>query len=190
MFENLLKCKDAINQNSLFWFCALLGSGMVIIQFLLSLIGGIDHEDCSSSETDFVNVKWMSKQAVAGFLMLFGWSALACQNQFHLPSIAILPIAVAAGVIAVLVNGFIFSMARKLHSSGSVFRLEDTVGKEGIVYQEIPRGGMGKISISVHDMTHEVDAVSEHGEELSSFTAVRVVKTNDNGVVVTQINSF
>ena len=185
MFENLM---DLINQDHLFWFCALSGSGMFIIQFLLSLLGNADHEVLNSTEIDTVQVKWLSKQAITGFFMMFGWAALTCQNQFNLPRSATLAIALAAGTVTILVTGFLFKMARKLHSSGTVFTLEDAVGKEAVVYQRIPKGGIGKISISLHHMTHEIDAASLNDEELPSFALVRVInKTNDNTLIVTLI---
>jgi hypothetical protein len=184
MFETFTKFKDLINQNTLFWFCALLGSGMFIIQFLLTLLGNIDHADSGDTELNTIHFKWMSKQALTGFLMMFGWSALACQHQFSLPRSITLVIALVAGVVTAVINGFIFKMARKLHSPGSVFRLEDTVGKEATVYLRIPKGGVGKISISLHQITHEVDAMAQNEEELPSFTPVRVVKKADDKTVI------
>jgi hypothetical protein len=116
--------------------------------------------------------------------MMFGWAALTCQNQFHLPRSATLSIAIAAGIVTVLVTGCIFKMARKLHSSGTVFALDDAIGKEAVVYQRIPRAGIGKISISLHHLTHEIDAMSLDDEDIPSFTAVRVVKKASDSVVV------
>lgn len=180
-FQNLL------SQNSFYWFCALSGSGMFIIQFLLSLFGGIS-SDLEAGVEDSANVKWLSKQAVSGFLMLFGWTSLTCQNQFHLATSATLLLGIAAGALTVVLTGWLFKMTRKLHSSGTVFSLEDAVGKEATVYQTIPKDGIGKISISLHHHTHEVDAISQNNDVLPSFSSVRVIKKlSDNVVVVTAI---
>jgi hypothetical protein len=56
MFESLVKFRDLVNQDSLFWFCALLGSGMYFLQFLLSLFGNADLE---GTEVDALQVKWL-----------------------------------------------------------------------------------------------------------------------------------
>ena len=188
MIENVLKFKDLISQDSLFWFCALSGSGIFIIQFLLSLIGNTDHEGIDPPEVDAVKFKWLSKQAITGFLMMFGWSALTCKNQFNLSIGTTLAIALAAGMVTVLVTGYIFKMARKLHSPGTVFAIEDAIGKEAVVYQHIPKGGIGKISISLHHFTHEIDAMSLNDEDIPSFALVRVIKkTSDSTLMVTLI---
>lgn len=182
MYENLLKFRDIIDQNFLFWFCALLGSGVFFLQLLLSLFGVGEEE---SLEMDGLKIQWLSKQAISGFLMLFGWSALTCYHQFNFSSALTWSIALGAGVVTVLINGYIFKAVRRLHSPGDVFRLEDTLGKEAIVYQRIPENGVGKISVSLHNLTYEIDAISLTGEELPSFTSVRIVKqANENTVIV------
>ena len=189
MIEHFSKFKDAMNQSPFFWSCALLGSSMFIIQLLLSFVGDLDNETLNGdAEIDSVKVKWVSKQAITGFLMMFGWSALTCQKQFNLSKTMTLIIAVAVGMVTVFVISFIFKLARKLHSSGNVFNLEDTVGKEAMVYQRIPKDGIGKISLSLHHMTHEIDAMSDNNEELPSFISVRIIKKeSDDVVIVTQI---
>ncbi len=189
MIEHFSKFIDVMNQNPFFWSCALLGSGMFIIQLLLSFVGDFDNEAShGDAEIDTVKVKWISKQAITGFLMMFGWSALTCQRQFNLSRAMTLIIAAAAGIVTVFVIGFIFKMARKLHSSGNVFRLDDTIGKEAMVYQRIPKDGIGKISLAHHQITHEIDAMSDNGDELPSFISVRILKkASDDVVIVSQI---
>jgi hypothetical protein len=154
-------------KDGLFWFCALAGSGMFLIQTLL-YFSGADAEDDSSSQ----NFKWLSKQAVTGFLMMFGWVGLACKKELALTPLVSTLSAIAAGIGAMTINALIFNLARKLRSTGTVFHLQDALGKEASVYQKIPKDGSGKISISLHDMTHEIDAISLNGEEISSFTQV------------------
>lgn len=189
MIDIFSKFTNAMNQSPFFWSCALLGSGMFLIQLLLSFVGGLDSEaPHGDAEMDSVKVKWMSKQAITGFLMMFGWSALTCQRQFNLSMAMTLIIAVAVGIVTVFIIGFIFKMARKLHSSGNVFRLDDAIGKEAMVYQRIPKDGVGKISLSLHHMTHEIDAMSDNGDELPSFISVRILKkASEDLVIVSQI---
>jgi hypothetical protein len=177
-----------MNENDLFWFCALLGTGLFAIQFLLSVFGNFDQEDLEASTVDAFQVKWLSKQALTGFLMLFGWSALTCKHQFGLSLAPTLAIALAAGVATVLINGSIFKLARKLHSPGSKFDIAQTLGLEAVVYQRIPKGGVGKISLSLHNMTFEIDALSLDSEEIPSFAPVKVIQqANENTVIVTPI---
>ena len=166
-------------KEDLFWFCALSGSGLFLIQFVLFFIGA-DAEDDSSSQ----NFKWLSKQTVTGFLMMFGWAGLACKKELGLTPLSSTAIAIAAGAVAMLISGAIFNFARKLRSTGTVFRLQDAIGKEASVYQRIPKGSAGKVSLSLHDVTHEIDAISLNGEEIDSFTQVQIIKKADERTVV------
>lgn len=186
--ENIHTFRDLLNQESLYWFCALSGSGMFLIQFLMSLLGSADSDQLEAGNFDTVRVNWLSKQAISGFLMMFGWTSLTCYNQFNLSGAMTLAVATTAGIFTVLVTGLLFKMTKKLHSSGTLFSLEDAIGKEAIVYQRIPRGGAGKISISLHHLTHEIDAFSLNDEEIPSFAPVKVIrKASDNVVIVASI---
>ncbi len=184
MTEFLGKLSELMSKDFFFWFCALSGSGLFIIQILLTLLGVMDQDDLDdNTELDAGKVKWLSKQAITGFLMMFGWSALACKHELGFGEALSLTFAFAVGVLTVLITGSNFKAARKLHSSGTVFRLEDAVGKEAVVYQRIPKEGIGKISIALNNMTHEIDAVSLN-EELASFVSVQIIKKLDDKTVV------
>lgn len=188
---------ELIRSGSFFWFCALAGSGMFLIQFIINIIGISDHNsfdtsdgisenipDAGQDSADVRKFKWLSMQAITGFLMMFGWTAITCQNEFELQITTTLGISLAAGIFAALIIRSIFKLAKKLRSSGSIYRIEDAIGKEGYVYQCIPKGGVGKISMSLNHLTHEIDAISHHAEDLPSFIRVKVIEKKDNNTVV------
>ncbi len=180
------KFNDLVSQNPIFWFCALVGSGMFLIQFALNLFvaDGHHHADDGGNEIDSGKLKWLSKQAITGFLMMFGWTGLACIKEFELSRTLSITISLAAGIITTFITGALFSGAKKLGSSGNVFKIEDVIGKEATVYQRIPKNGIGKISVSFHNLSYEIDAISLSNKELSSFTKVQVIKKSDNGTAV------
>src|SRR5688572_12333178 len=94
---------------SFYWFCALTGTAMFVIQFCLNLMGlseyeGFDEEGIAESG----NFKWLSRQALTGFLMMFGWSALTCQKEFNMESAPTIWIAILSGMVTILATGFIF----------------------------------------------------------------------------------
>jgi len=170
-----------LDQDSLFWFCAIAGSGLFAIQFLLSLVGGSEGDDTGESGAmDAAKIKWLSKHALTGFLMMFGLTGLACKKEFELPLPLTIVLSVLAGLATVAVTGFIFKGARRLHSTGTVFDLEKSIGKEAIVYQRIPKQGTGKISVSIDRVVHEIDAVALNGEEIDSFHSVLISKKIDD----------
>lgn len=187
---------DLIKSGSFFWFCALTGSGMFFFQFVISFFCTIDQSnfdsgmttDGNSDSSDIRKFKWLSMQAITGFFLMFGWTAITCQNEFKLQNIYTIGISITVGSITALMISFIFKFVKKLQSTGNIFRIDDAIGKEAYVYQSIPKNGIGKISISLQNFTYEIDAISHNSEKLSSFTQVKIInKKDDNTVIVTPL---
>lgn len=184
MLDNIFYFNSLIEKDSIYWFCALVGTGMFVIQLLFTLVGlDGDAELESDSFADAGKFKWITRQGVTGFLMIFGLTALSCQKEFELSTVSTLLIAGFFGLLAVFVAGFIFKIVRKLQSTGTVFNIDETIGKEAYVYQQIPTSGKGKISISLHGFTHELDAVTFDSDEIPSFSLVSIIKKIDNHTV-------
>lgn len=162
-----------------FWCSALLGTSLFAIQLILNfLIGDVEGDGV-------LQFKWLSKQALTGFLMMFGWVGLTCKKEFQCSLQATVFLAILAGVLAIVLIGYLFASAKKLKSEGSVFRLEEAIGKEATVYQRIPRGGSGKVTLSLHDLSYEIDAISQLAEEIPSFAQVQIInKVDDKTVLV------
>lgn len=178
-------CED----DPLFWFFALLGSGLFLIQSVLNFLGGSDLEE--GNALDAGKFKWLTKQALTGFLMMFGWVGLTCRKEFALSGASSSLIALAGGLISMFLTGFIFKSARKLRSSGTVFNIEDAVGKTGVIYQRISKNGGGKVLVSFNDFTHEINAISQDCEHLPSFTSVQIIqKADENTVIVAPLDSY
>lgn len=189
MFYYINYFNELIRSGSVFWFCALLGTGMFFIQFIINIFGSVNQEDfdvgdATHDSADARKFKWLSMQAITGFLMMFGWTALTCQFEFGLTIIPTLGISLAAGVFAAFIIRSIFKLAKKLQSTGTAYRIEDALGKEGYVYHAIPKNGTGKVSLSLQNLTHEIDAVSSYSEELASFTRVKIIEIKDSRTVV------
>ena len=201
MFYYINYFNELIKSGSIFWFCALSGSGMFLIQFIINIFGISDHDSFDTSDVASDNIddagrdsadakkfKWLSMQTITGFLMMFGWTAITCQSEFGLQNTTTIIISLAAGVFAAIIIRSIFNLAKRLRSSGSIYRIEDAIGKEAYVYQRIPKGGVGKVSMTLQHFTHEIDAISHHTEELPSFMRVKIIeKSDDNTVVVTPL---
>lgn len=178
---------EIIVSGSFFWICALVGTGMFFIQFIINLVfvGDLEHLDGGDNSASDVRVfKWLSIQTITGFLMMFGWTALTCQNEFGFQILPTLGVSLVVGIVTAYLLRFILRLSKKLHSSGSSFNLEEAIGKEAYIYQSIPKDGVGKISISLQHITHEIEAISYNSDELPSFTCVKVIKIKDDNLVV------
>ncbi|MBA2368385.1 MAG: hypothetical protein H0V82_05100 [Candidatus Protochlamydia sp.] len=162
---------------------------MFLIQFMINLFGMSDQEtghsvESSNDTADVRKFKMFSMQAITGFLMMFGWTAITCQSEFGLPIFQTVVISVASGLFTALIIHSIYKLAKKLQSPGCTYRIEDAIGKEAYVYQSIPKGGAGKISIALNNFTHEINAESDECEELTSFTRVKIIKVKDNQTLI------
>ena len=181
----LTNFKLMFDSSPVFWFCSIIGTTLFAVQFFLSLLGSADDFD---SFSDVSNFKWLSKQALTGFLMMFGWTGVTCKEEFALSNSLAVPLSLAAGLLTLFLTAYLFNTAKKLQSPGSIFNLDDAVGKEASVYQRIPNGGVGKITIALNQQTFEIDAASFDRKEISSFARVQVIKKlDDNTVVVVEV---
>ncbi len=176
--EFIAKFYALLDRDFFFYFCAILGSAVLILQLLLALFGIIDHD---IPDMDSGDVKWISKQTIFSFLTMFGWAALACRKEFHLSSFVSVLISTLAGAFAVLIVSYIFKIAAKLRSSGNVFNIDDAIGKEATVYQKISSKKTGKVLVSINSFTHEIEALSD--EEIPSFVLVKIIKKADDKTV-------
>jgi len=171
---------------TIFTFSAYVGSGILLIQFIFNLFGWADTEDFNEGDGvgEEKKFKYLSIQTIGGFLMMFGWTAITCQKEFNFPIPSSLFLSLLVGLCSVFIINLIFKIAKKFHSSGNTCRLDDVIGKEALVYQRIPKNGVGKISISFQHLTCEIDAISHTREELPSFTRVQILKKKDDVTVV------
>lgn len=190
MLDTIQYIQELINNDTFYWFCALVGSGMFAIQFVLNFVGlgGDSHDMTEGGWGQALELKWISKQALTGFLMMFGWTALTCRKEFDMHGPWVIVVALLVGLLAFIATGLIFRIAQSLTSTGTVFNIEAAIGKEAVVYQRIPKGGVGKISISIDDITREIDAMEHQHNTVDSFARVQVLsKADSNTVVVKKI---
>jgi membrane protein implicated in regulation of membrane protease activity len=82
-----------------------------------------------------------------------------------------------------LITAYLFKLARKLVSKGSVFSVDQVVGKRGTVYQRISADGRGKINVELNDSTREIEAIAEDKQDIDSFQTVEVVRVVDQRTV-------
>jgi hypothetical protein len=179
----------------IFWGAALFGSVFFLLRVITMIVGGLGtetHDDMSdadasdtgdSHQTSDAAFKLLSLNSLTGFIALFGWAGLAAYVQYSLPFSLALLIAGACGLVAMLATSLLFYGALKLKSDGARFAIEQATGATAAVYLRIPANGTGRISCVVEGARHEIDAVSDTGEEIASFETVLVTRTLDSRTV-------
>lgn len=141
--------------------------------------GGADHPDSSNS------FKVLSLQAIAAFLMGFGWGGIGCYRGSGLEVFPSIVIATLIGAGMVWLLSMLFKFVYSLESSGNI-SISSALGQSGIVYVTVPaeRSGRGQVKVTISGRQRIFNAVSE-GVELASHTPVKVVQINpDNTLTV------
>ena len=169
--------------DTVFWIAALVGSGVFVLRAVLLTLGGDHSGDVDAPDVDLGDaghghafIGLISVDSLAAFAMTFGWAGLACLNGFKLsPELSSL-IAILVGLVCLVLVGVLLKSLLKLQSSGADYSLEQTVGKQGVVYLRIPAEGSGQVQISVGGALKEVDAISEDHVQIQSQAVVEVVR--------------
>ena len=68
------------------------------------------------------------------------------------------------------------------------FTYEETIGKSADVYLTIPalKAGKGKIIISVRGSVHELDAMTNNAEKISTGAVVKIVRIEHGNILLVE----
>ena len=168
------------NAHSVYWFFAVIGSAVFVIQFLLTLIGfddggGTDMDgdgDISFGEhadSGLGDFHILSVRSIVAFVMFFGWGGILWG---HLGWLGFLGALLLGGGMMVVTALILLGMLKMQQESN--VEAKDIVGCRGMVYLRIPENEQGKVTVTVAACTREVKAIAD--EELKKGTAVDVVK--------------
>ncbi len=185
---------------SVYWFCAILGSTLVLLQFCATLFGlgggdldadgvpdaldldvetGADGAGGEAADGDASGVPFLKalsiRTATAG-AAFFGLGGLA-GGALSLGKVATAGLAVGAGIAAIYGVYFLFRTLSRFSEDGSI-RESTAVGATGTVYLRVPakRSGQGKVTVSQQGRSMEYAAETDDENELPTGTPIVVVK--------------
>lgn len=149
--------------STLFWVCAVLGGGFILLQSLLALLGTGDHEPDGHPHGDVHSADALdlfSVRSISAGLCFFGLTGLAVR-EWDLPAALALPGAVLAGVLAAALVALAMRGMKRMETDGAV-RPEGAVGRPATVYLSIPGqlAAPGKVHLFLQGRTVEMKAVS------------------------------
>lgn len=140
-------------------------------------VDGADLGDHTDSSTAF---KVLSIQAIAAFLMGFGWGGLGVVRGWGMPVFAGVAAGTVTGAGMTWILGKLLRWIARMQSSGTL-PMESALYEEGIVYVTVPerRLGRGEVRVVVNDRMQYYPAVTE-GTALDTQTIVRVTAINED----------
>lgn len=166
---------------------------VLVIQTVLLFFGigdgddfDIDGDGISDFDTGDGGLSLFSIRSVVGMLCIAGWTGIVFIDLGLSNGISVF-LSIICGVATLFGIAYLMKAVLKLQSSGNI-ELGSAVGKTGQVYIPIPANGMGrgKINLVVQDRYIEVDAVTNSEETLKTGETVRVVSTDDMGLVMVE----
>jgi hypothetical protein len=138
--------------------------------------GGADLHHADSSES----FKILSIQAIAAFLMGFGWTGLGVVRGWALPAIVGAGAGFVGGGAMMWILGRMLRWIARLQSSGTL-PFEAALYEEGVVYVTVPAGrqGRGTVRVVVNERMQFYPAVTERAA-LATGTPVRITAVNED----------
>lgn len=172
-----------------FWYIALPVSIFFLLQTISTFIGLSGSEtdaDTDSGDGD-MPFELFTLRNLINFLLGFSWTGISFYQSIENKTILI-GISVVVGLFFVGIFFFLIKQILKLSEDNS-FRIENTINKTAEVYLTIPenKSGKGKIQISVNGSFHELDAITNSSEKLTSGSTVKVVAVDHNLLIVEKI---
>ncbi len=175
-------------------------STLVLVVQTLLLLFGVGGDDIDADGVDLTGngvadtpgdggadgMVLFSIRGIMAMAAVGGWSGLVMYEAgIALPVTIIL--ALAFGFMALVLIAWLMKISENLQSSGNIV-LGYAIGKVGTVYIPIPENmkGSGKINITIQERFLEVDAVTNAERKLNTGESVRVVATDENGMVVVE----
>ena len=127
-----------------------------------------------------------SVRGIMAMLCVGGWSGLALYASGVNRALTII-ISFVCGCAALLAIAYLMRAVMKLQSSGNI-DLGSAIGKTGRVYIPIPADakGSGKITLTVQERFIEAEAVTTASRRLATGEPVRVVATDNAGMLVVE----
>lgn len=160
---------------TLYLLSALIGGSLLVLQVLISLLGGDADVDFDTDvDTDTAGGGALGFRTVVAFVTFFGLGGLAAREG-GLSDGAALVVALPAGALAFWLAAFVMAQFQRLRSSGNL-RIQNALGAEGTVYLRVPseKSGEGKVTVALQGRTHQFRAVTP-GPEIATGQMCRVV---------------
>lgn len=181
---------DGIQQ--MFWGCAIIGSVVFVVQFVLTFIGldstDVDiNADLGDGDTLGVGgpLSLFTIKNLIAFVVGFGWGGV-CLNGVFQSKILLTFAAFIVGVAFVMLFAIIYKQTKRLESDGT-FQINDCVGVIADVYLRIPanKSGKGKVQVSINGSVHELEAMT-NDDDIASGMKVKITEIIGNDTVLVE----
>ena len=127
-----------------------------------------------------------SLRGILAMAAIGGWSGLV-MHEAGINTVITVILSVAIGFMALVGIAWMMKISMKLQSNGNL-NLGYAIGRVGTVYIPIPENmkGTGKINLTIQERFVEIGAMTSCDRKLMTGESVRVVATDETGLVVVE----
>ncbi|MCB1191336.1 MAG: NfeD family protein [Leptospiraceae bacterium] len=182
--DKMVETTETLQIIKVFWFMAISGTIAYLIKLVIGFIGGeFSIDDIELDNEDF---QYFSFQTLFMLVMSIGWMGIFTIEYLTWDLLRGISISVAFGIFVACIEVYIFYKLRSLHEI-HVGNTQNAIGKIGKVYLTIPENGTGEVQVSFEGSLKNMKAISENGENIKSFTDVKVIGVKDNTLIVSKV---
>jgi hypothetical protein len=167
-------------------------TGIASLFFLVVLMAtfiGADGDDIGDVDAEIevdtgVGFQFFTFKNLVAFFAIFGWSGIASMDAGNTKTTTVL-ISITCGLLMMFVMASLFYYISKLTSSGTL-RMNNALHAIGEVYLTVGanRSRIGKIQIKVQGALRELEALTDHFEDLKQGKVVKVTEVTNNGILI------
>lgn len=171
-----------------YWFIALIASGIFIVLMILTFIGG-EFDDTGDVDADIdgdtgIDFQFLSFKNLIGFFTIFGWTGIA-SIQAGLSTGLVILISIICGLLMMAIMASLFYYLGKLNSSGSL-KMKNALNQVGEVYLTIGanRSRIGKVHINIQGGMRELEALTDETSDLHQGDIITVTEITGTGILI------
>jgi len=174
----------------IYWGLAIPFTVFFLLQVTLSFVaGGSDvPDDTPDADIDAdtgVPFQFLTLKNLIAFFTIFSWTGIACTDS-GLSTLTSLLVAVAAGLVMMLIMASLFYFLAKASADGTM-RIQKAIGSVGEVYLTIKkkREAMGQVQVKVQKSLRTLDAITDDDEDIPTGKMITVKAVINNVLIVT-----
>ncbi|MCB0424062.1 MAG: hypothetical protein R2802_09550 [Flavobacteriaceae bacterium] len=174
----------------IYWVIAGLSTFVFLIVLVTSFIGA-DTDNLGDVDADIdgdtgAGFQFFTFKNMVAFFTIFGWSGIASLDSGN-SLVLTLIISISCGLIMMLIMSALFYYISKLSDSGTL-KMENALNSIGEVYLTIgaKRSKIGKVHVRVQNSLRELEALTDHENDLPQGTVIKVIEVTANGLLIVE----
>lgn len=176
----------------IYWGFAAPSTAIFVILIIMAFIGS-ETDDAAGADAEIevdggIPFQFFTLKNFIAFFTIFGWTGLA-SLQSGMSNGGSIAVSFGAGIAMMVLMATMFYYLAKLSDDGTL-KVKNAINGIGEAYLPIPakRAAMGKVQIRIQGSVRELDAITDHDEEIPSGTLVTVIDVVNGGILIVKPN--